>query len=154
MKLTRHFHPTSQGALERASFNKVRDEPRSTLDYFHQAILIQIQNRSSAWPTGLHSLQDLAVGVYTEDEPHPLNFNISPYLYTDLMNLPRLASLYCCGLHVQDDDDDDQDDMSASFNIEECSSSLQHISLSGASGRISWSPAWRAIVSGCSNSDL
>lgn len=59
LKLTRHFHPTSRGALERTSFNKVRDEPRSTLGYFHQAVLVQIQNKSSAWPMGLDSLQDL-----------------------------------------------------------------------------------------------
>lgn len=150
LKLTRHFHPTSQGALERASFNKARDEPRSALDYFHQAVLIQVQNKSSAWPMGLGSLEDLAIGVYTEDEPLPLRFNISPYLYTDLMNLPHLASLYCCGLQVQDDDgDDDRDETSACFNIEKGSSSLRHLFLSGASGRIAWSPAWKAIVSGC-----
>lgn len=152
LKFTRHFHLTSQGALERASFHKAYDEPRSAFDYFHQAVLIQVQNKSSVWPMGLDSLEDLAIGVYTEVEPHPLPFNIPPYLYTDLMNLPHLASLYCCGLQIQDDDDDDDDNQnetSSSFNVEKGGSSLQHIFLSGAGGRIPWSPAWKAIVSGC-----
>lgn len=142
LKFTRHFHLTGRGTLERAPSSDVGEEPRSGLEYLHHAIIILLHNNSSAWPTGLNSLQDLAIGVDTENQTGNLTFAPSPLLITNLMKLPHLVSLYCFGLDVGE-----EDDTTASYWIDKGSSSVQYMFLHGTHDLSHRHP--EAMITGC-----
>jgi hypothetical protein len=138
VKFSRNVHLTEDGTIERASPNGVPDIPRSCLEYFHQAILNQLQNRSAAWPAGLNSLQDLAIGVETDNGDDNLTFGPSPFLFANFMRLPHLASLYCFGLDMYDE--------AIHYEIERCSSSVQHMFLDTTYGN---HYQMEGIITGC-----
>jgi hypothetical protein len=140
VKFARNVHLRGKCTVE----SSMTEKSRSSLEYFHQAILNQLRTRSTAWPAGLNSLQDLAIGVGTEDEPF---FHPSPRLFADCMHLPHINSLYCFGLWIEwvniDEQDDDRGDW---YEIAKGSSSIQHMFLDGAYGDY---PPMRKIISGC-----
>ena len=138
VKFSRDVHLTGDGTIERASPNNAPGIPRSGLEYFHQAIVNQLQNRSAAWPPGLDSLQDLAIGVETDNETGDLTFAPSPALFANCMHLPHLDSLYCFGLEIYDDP--------THYEIEKRSSSVQHIFLDTAHGH---HVQMEGIITGC-----
>jgi hypothetical protein len=143
VKFTRDFHLTGRGLFEREPPQEPNDTPRSILQYFHQVIYIQLQNKSMAWPAGLDSLKDLSIGVNTGKEVGDLHFAPSHFLVTNMMQLPRLISLYCFGLQtVWEDEDPDAD-----YKLDEGSSSVQHIFLSGVEAQ-RHEPV-DAMISGC-----
>jgi hypothetical protein len=138
VKFSRNVHLTEDGTIERASPNGVPDIPRSCLEYFHQAILNQLQNRSAPWPAGLNSLEDLAIGVETDNGDDNLTFAPSPFLFANCMRLPHLVSLYCFGLETYRDEVD--------YEIEERSSSVQHMFFDNAYGH---HIEMEVIIAGC-----
>jgi hypothetical protein len=147
VKFTRHGRISGRCTIERASPNDVHDNPpRSGLEYFHQAIIIHLQNNSKVWPAGFDSLQDLAIGVAARDETTNLAFAPSPLLFANCMHLPHLISLYCFGLRMNQWEVDDQDNTGARYEIEERSSSVQGIFLDGA---MALHEPMEGIISGC-----
>jgi hypothetical protein len=122
VKFARNVRLTGNGTIERVSPND-HDIPRSGLEYFHQAIVNQLQNQSAAWPAGLDSLRDLAIGVETEDETSNSTFAPPPPLFANCMRLPHLISLYCFGLEIHDHDNEAE----VHYEIEKRSSSVQHM---------------------------
>jgi len=139
VKFTRHIRISGKCTIERAPPNDLHDNPRSGLEYFHQAILIQLRNDSPIWPAGLDSLRDLAIGVDARDGTWNSDFNPSSLLFTSCTRLPHLNSLYCFGLMMRREHLD-------GYEIEEHSSSVQNIFLDGANSR--YEPAGWSI-SGC-----
>jgi len=132
VKFSRDLRITGKSTLEDGSLNS--DTTRSGLEYLHQAIINQRRSRSVAWPAGLNSLQDLALGVDTEFQPNNSTFTPSALLFANCMHLPNLVSLYCFGLQIRNADVDDQDAAGARYEIEKRSSSVQHMFLEGING--------------------
>jgi hypothetical protein len=145
-KFARHLQLTGEGTLERESSEDLQKNPRSSLKYFHQAILIHLKNSATAWPIGLYSLQDVAIGVDIGHDTSEVPFKPSPLLVASCMNLPCLASLYCFGVDMPWNRDDGIDDARARYNISKGSSSVQHLFLEGAHGDRT---IQEAIISGC-----
>jgi hypothetical protein len=154
VKFSRNFRLTGTGTIGRASPDDL-DNSRSSLEYFHQAIVNQLQSRSAAWPVGLDSLQDLAIGVETGEETGEEAFAPSPTLFANCMQLPNLTSLYCFGLitygvhGVQDYTGGVpgvQDYTGVNYQIEERSSSVQGIFLDWPHAH---HEALRGIIAGC-----
>lgn len=109
----------------------VPENPRFGLEYLNQAIVNQLRNKSAPWPAGLNSVQDLAIGVDTENDPRNSTFKPSPSLFANCMHLPNLVSVYCFGLEMPWVRVDDQGETGARYEIENGSSSVQHLFLQG-----------------------
>jgi hypothetical protein len=146
VKFARHLHLIGEGTLERESTEDLQKNLRSSLEYFHQAILIHLKNLATAWPIGLESLQDVAIGVDTGHDTSEVPVKPSPLLVGSCMNLPCLASLYCFGVDMPWNRDDGIDDARARYNLSKGSSSVQHLFLEGAHGNRT---IQEAIVTGC-----
>ena len=131
VKFARNVRLTGNGTIERVSPND-HDIPRSGLEYFHQAIVNQLQNQSAAWPAGLDSLRDLAIGVETEDETSNSTFAPPPSLFANCMRLPHLISLYCFGLQIYDEEEEEEEEVH--YEIEKRSSSVQYMFFDGIHG--------------------
>lgn len=134
VKFTRNVHLTGKGTLGRESTEDLQNNPRSSLDYFNQAILIHIKAKITVWPMGFGSLQEVAIGVDTGDKTSDVPFVPSPLLVTSCMNLPHLVSLYCFGLEMPWNSEDSMEDSRTRYNISKGSSSVQHLFLEGAHG--------------------
>lgn len=150
LKFTRHLDTNGRDAFgpDPAPDGRGRS-PRSSLDYIQHAILLHLEQNQLSWPPGFSSLTDLTVGVETGTEIDELALQAEPHLFADLMHLPNLTSVYFHGL----DQDigqiiaDDHDDLLPPYNVEDGSSSIQHIFLDRASGL---STKFRkAMIGGC-----
>jgi hypothetical protein len=146
VKFSRHIRVFGKCTIERASPNDLQEKPRSSLEYFHQAILNLLQSKSSAWPAGLDSLQNLALGVDPGDGIENLAFAPSPLLFANCMHLPNLTSLYCSGLSIYGMHGGVQDYTGVHYQIEERSSSVQDIFLDDAHAH---HESLRGIIAGC-----
>ena len=148
VKFTRSFRVAERCTIERKPSDDPHDKPRSSLEYFHQAILLHLQNNTSPWPVGLASLQDLAIGVDAGNETHDLTFAPSALLFANCMHLPHLTSLYCFGLRVpwEDPNEHPEDHTGMRYEIEKGSSSVHNIFLDCALGL---HEAMGGIIEGC-----
>ncbi|KAF2170397.1 hypothetical protein M409DRAFT_19219 [Zasmidium cellare ATCC 36951] len=150
LKFSRHLDSSSRDAFEPQGIALPRRPPRSSLDYIQRAINLHLQQSEQAWPVGFSSLSDIGVGVGTGtmeiDDPE---LSFSPHVFADLMHLPNLQSIYFYGLRHDIDEmiADDQDGTVAPYNIDERSSSLQHILLDNVNG-LSWKYR-NAMIAGC-----
>ncbi|KAM0708880.1 hypothetical protein Q7P35_002916 [Cladosporium inversicolor] len=145
-KWARHFYLAGNSTLERETAEDLQKNPRSSLEYFHQAILTNLKTQTTAWPLGFKSLQDVAIGVDTRDKTSDVHFVPSPLLVASCTNLPHLLSLYCFGMDMPWNSEDSMDDSRARYNINKGSSSVQHLFLEGAHGDRT---TQEVIVSGC-----
>lgn len=148
LKCSRDSQVSGRDAFD-VTGNAARRPARSHLDYLQRAIILHVEHGSSAWPVGFSSLRDLAVGVETGTDIDSFNALPPPHLFADLMHLPGLESIYFYGLTQYTDNQiaDDQDGTVAPYNVDEGSSSLQHIFLDRAQG-LSWKFR-KAMISGC-----
>jgi hypothetical protein len=148
LKCSRDSQVSGRDAFD-VTGNAARRQARSHLDYIQRAIILHVEHGSSAWPVGFSSLRDLAVGVETGTDIDSFNALPPPHLFADLMHLPGLESIYFYGLTQYTDNQiaDDQDGTVAPYNVDEGSSSLQHIFLDRAQG-LSWKFR-KAMISGC-----
>lgn len=145
-KFARNFHVTGNVTLERGPTEDLQKNPRSSLDYFHQAILVYIKANVTTWPVGFESLEDVAIGVDTRDSTNDVHFVPSPLLVGSCMNLPHLLSLYCFGVDMPWNRGDELDDARTRYNIGKGSSSVQHLSFEAARGDRT---TQEVIVTGC-----
>ena len=148
VKFARHFHLSGNSTLERESSEEPQQNPRSSLEYFHQAILNCLKIKPTAWPMGFESLRDVAIGVDTGGRTSDLTFTPSPLLVASCMNLPHLISLYCFGVHMPWNEGDKLEDARLRYNTSEGSSSVQHLYFEGAEAEIGRT-VQEALVSGC-----
>ncbi|KAK4495076.1 hypothetical protein PRZ48_013403 [Zasmidium cellare] len=157
VKFSRHGNVSGRDAFEPVDLTDLtssRRSPRSVLDYIQRAINLHPkdddgQDDEQAWCAGFSSLSYLGVGVQTGTEIDELSLHSPPHLFTDLMHLPSLRSIYFHGLAQEIDEmiADDQDGTVAPYNIDEGTSELEHIFLDGANG-LSWKFR-KAMIGGC-----
>jgi hypothetical protein len=145
-KFTRNSHNTGKVTIERESTDDLQKNPRSSLEYLHHALLIHLKTRSTVWPVGFGSLEDVAIGVDTGDKTEEAPFAPSPLLVGSCMNLPHLTSLYCFGLEMPWNRSDALDAARIRYNISKGSSPVQHLFLEGVHGDRT---TQEVIVSGC-----
>lgn len=148
VKFARHSHRIGRGGLEREKSSEAPETPRSSEEYLHQAVLNNVQVKSSHWPPGFQSLRELAVGVNVESDVQGSDYSPAPSVVMDLMRLPQLHSLYCFGLDVNADEDyHDDRGTEMEYTLEKGSSSVQNIFLSGAYGFIR--APYKPMLAGC-----
>lgn len=149
VKFSRHTASSGRDAFESQNQPDPFHGPRSSLDYIQRAINLHSQHSEQTWPVGFSSLSNINVGTETGTEIDELAVASSPHLFADLMHLPNLHSMYFHGMRqdIHEQIADDQDGTLAPYNIDEGSSSLQHIFLDDALG-LSWKFR-KAMVAGC-----